>query len=42
MPLCVGVAFKRVAKSYWFDPGDLALTEGQRVVVASRSARRER
>ena len=33
MPLCVGVAFKRVAKSYWFDPGDLVLTEGQRVVV---------
>ena len=33
MPVCVGVAFKRVAKSYWFDPGDLALTEGQRVVV---------
>ena len=33
MSLCVGVAFKRVAKSYWFDPGDLALAEGQRVVV---------
>ena len=23
MPTCVGVAFKRVAKSYWFDPGEL-------------------
>ena len=33
MPLCVGVAFKRVAKSYWFDPGDLTISEGQRVVV---------
>lgn len=33
MPLCVGVAFKRVAKSYWFDPGPLALNEQDRVVV---------
>lgn len=33
MPVCVGVAFKRVAKSYWFDPGDIMLTEGQRVIV---------
>src|SRR5579884_3299191 len=33
MPLCVGVAFKRVAKSYWFDPGDLELQEEDRVVV---------
>lgn len=33
MPLCVGVAFKRVAKSYWFDPGDLELMEDDRVIV---------
>lgn len=33
MPVCVGVAFKRVAKSYWFDPGPLALRETDRVVV---------
>jgi cell fate regulator YaaT (PSP1 superfamily) len=33
MPLCVGVAFKRVAKSYWFDPAGLELTEEDRVVV---------
>ena len=33
MPICVGVAFKRVAKSYWFDPGDLDLEEEERVVV---------
>lgn len=33
MPTCVGVAFKRVAKSYWFDPGDLELGEEERVVV---------
>jgi cell fate regulator YaaT (PSP1 superfamily) len=33
MPVCVGVAFKRVAKSYWFDPDDLVLEEGDRVVV---------
>ena len=34
MTLCVGVAFKRVARSYWFDPGDIeALKEGERVVV---------
>lgn len=33
MPVCVGVAFKRVAKSYWFDPGDLTLDENDRVVV---------
>lgn len=33
MPVCVGVAFKRVAKSYWFDPGELDLQEEQRVVV---------
>ncbi len=33
MPVCVGVAFKRVAKSYWFDPDGLALDENDRVVV---------
>jgi len=33
MPLCVGIAFKRVAKSYWFDPGDLSLQEDDRVIV---------
>lgn len=33
MPICVGVTFKRVAKSYWFDPGELELDEEQRVVV---------
>src|SRR5438105_4017120 len=33
MPLSVGVAFKRVAKSYWFDPDGLELEEDDRVVV---------
>jgi len=33
MPLCVGVAFKRVAKAYWFDPQDLDLDEEDRVIV---------
>jgi cell fate regulator YaaT (PSP1 superfamily) len=33
MPLAVGVAFKRVAKSYWFDPGTLELKEFDRVIV---------
>ena len=33
MPLCVGVAFKRVAKSYWFDPAGLELQENDRVIV---------
>ena len=33
MPVCVGVAFKRVAKSYWFDPGDVLVDEDARVVV---------
>ncbi|MCS6775919.1 MAG: regulatory iron-sulfur-containing complex subunit RicT [Chloroherpetonaceae bacterium] len=33
MPVCVGVAFKRVARSYWFDPDGLELQEEQRVVV---------
>ena len=33
MPLCVGVSFKRVAKSYWFDPDSLDLDEDDRVIV---------
>jgi cell fate regulator YaaT (PSP1 superfamily) len=33
MPRVVGVAFKRVAKSYWFDPGTYALKDFDRVVV---------
>ncbi len=33
MPQCVGVAFKRVAKSYWFDPAGLSVSENDRVVV---------
>lgn len=33
MPICVGVAFKRVSKSYWFDPNGLDLAEEQRVIV---------
>ncbi|HEV2471731.1 MAG TPA: stage 0 sporulation family protein [Chthonomonadales bacterium] len=33
MPVCVGVAFKRVAKSYWFDPDQHPVREGTRVVV---------
>jgi cell fate regulator YaaT (PSP1 superfamily) len=33
MPQAVGVAFKRVAKSYWFDPGDLSLKDFDRVIV---------
>ncbi len=33
MSVCVGVAFKRVSKSYWFDPDGLDLEEGQRVIV---------
>lgn len=33
MPICVGVAFKRVARSYWFDPNGISLKEGDRVVV---------
>ena len=33
MPTCVGVAFKRVAKSYWFDPGELNVQEEDRVIV---------
>jgi cell fate regulator YaaT (PSP1 superfamily) len=33
MPICVGVAFKRVAKSYWFDPDGRTLREEDRVIV---------
>src|SRR5258708_3494291 len=33
MPTAVGVAFKRVAKSYWFDPADLHLNDFDRVIV---------
>lgn len=33
MPNVVGVAFKRVARSYWFDPGELELKDMDRVVV---------
>ncbi len=33
MTVCVGVAFKRVARSYWFDPCEMNLKEGMRVVV---------
>jgi cell fate regulator YaaT (PSP1 superfamily) len=39
MPHCVGVSFKRVAKSYWFDPSGLRLKENDRVIVeTSRGA----
>src|SRR2546422_10808113 len=33
MATVVGVAFKRVARSYWFDPGDAEYKDMQRVVV---------
>jgi cell fate regulator YaaT (PSP1 superfamily) len=33
MPFVVGVAFKRVAKSYWFDPGTHELNDFDRVIV---------
>jgi len=33
MPVAVGVAFKRVARSYWFDPGPLTLKDMDRVIV---------
>jgi cell fate regulator YaaT (PSP1 superfamily) len=33
MPRVVGVAFKRVARSYWFDPCELELKDMDRVVV---------
>ncbi len=33
MPTCIGVAFKRVARSYWYDPNGIDLLEEERVVV---------
>src|SRR5437764_14637857 len=33
MPVAVGVAFKRVAKSYWFDPCGMDLSDFDRVIV---------
>ncbi len=33
MAIAVGVTFKKVAKSYWFDPGALVLKDFDRVVV---------
>ncbi len=33
MPRAVGVAFKRVAKSYWFDPAGIELADMDRVIV---------
>lgn len=33
MPIAVGIAFKRVARSYWFDPAGYELNEWDRVVV---------
>lgn len=33
MPLAVGIAFRRVARSYWYDPGALTFAEGDRVLV---------
>ena len=33
MPRVVGVAFKRVSRSYWFDPCELELNDMDRVVV---------
>ena len=33
MPKAVGVTFKRVARSYWFDPGAIELNDMDRVVV---------
>lgn len=35
MPQCVGVAFKKVARSYWYYPDKLHIVEGDRVVVES-------
>lgn len=38
MPLCVGVAFRRVSRAYWFDPGNLLdLQVGDRVVIEAAS-----
>jgi cell fate regulator YaaT (PSP1 superfamily) len=33
MPIAVGIAFRTVARSYWYDPGDLVLEESDRVIV---------
>lgn len=33
MPTCIGVAFKRVARSFWYDPNGLELKEEDRIVV---------
>ena len=33
MPLVVGVAFRKVGKVYYFDPGELALNEGDFVIA---------
>ncbi|MGQ9539721.1 MAG: PSP1 domain-containing protein [Armatimonadota bacterium] len=33
MPIAVGVAFKRVARSYWFDPAGYDLKEWEKVIV---------
>lgn len=33
MPIAVGVSFKRVARSYWFDPAGYPLNEWDKVVV---------
>jgi cell fate regulator YaaT (PSP1 superfamily) len=33
MALCAGISFKRVARSYWFDPAGLELRENDRVIV---------
>ncbi|MEN6356788.1 MAG: stage 0 sporulation family protein [Armatimonadota bacterium] len=33
MPLVVGVSFRRVGKVYYFDPGELALNEGDFVIA---------
>ncbi|MER3474546.1 MAG: stage 0 sporulation protein [Armatimonadota bacterium] len=33
MPIAVGVAFKRVARSYWFDPAGYELKEWDKVIV---------
>ncbi len=35
MPIAVGVAFKSVARAYWFDPNGIDLDEDDRVVVES-------
>jgi cell fate regulator YaaT (PSP1 superfamily) len=33
MPIAVGIAFKRVARSYWFDPAGYELKEWDKVIV---------